>query len=49
MNEVEIRRFIVLLKKWANDNLTWGECCELREFKYQFSDSIERYYQEWQS
>ncbi|WP_170163382.1 hypothetical protein [Brevibacillus gelatini] len=46
MNKVEIRRFIALLEKWVNNELTWRE---LREYKYQFSDSIEQYYQEWQS
>lgn len=49
MNDLEIHRFIELLEKWANNDLTWGECRELREFKYQFSDSIEQYYQEWRS
>lgn len=45
MSSEDIDRFIELLQKWKTDDLNWGECCELRELKYRFSDTIEPYYQ----
>lgn len=49
LSEQEIDTFIDLLQKWKRDELTWGECCELREMKYRFSDTIEKYYWNWSS
>lgn len=47
LDNQEIDRFIELLQKWKEDDLNWGECCELREMKYRFSDTIEKYYWSW--
>lgn len=47
MDDIEIKRFIELLRKWQSGALTWGECAELREFKYKFGDSIEILYRTW--
>ena len=47
MNDIDIMRFIELLRKWQNTTLTWAECAELREFKYKFGDSIEVLYRTW--
>jgi diphthamide synthase subunit DPH2 len=45
----EILQMIELLEKWKDGNLTFGECCELREFKYQFSDVIEEYWRRFKA
>lgn len=49
MEDEEVTRFIGLLTEWRDKGLNWGDCCELRTFKNQFSDAIEEYYQEWSS
>lgn len=49
MSNDEIDHFIKLLQKWKTDDLNWGECCELRELKCRFSDTVELYYRNWAS
>jgi hypothetical protein len=49
VNSEKIDHFISLLQKWKNDDLNWGECCELREFGYQYSDAIDEYWKAWVS
>ncbi|MFF2531605.1 hypothetical protein ACFVS2_22105 [Brevibacillus sp. NPDC058079] len=49
MTDEEIEKFIELLRKWKDDDLTWGEFCDLRSFSYRFGDTIEKYFWNWTS